>query len=360
MKREVSTTANRVVLLVFLALALYASYVLIKPFLEPILLAILVGMLAYPVHERIVKALRGRESVAAVLSCLGLSLLILLPTLALLAAVLEQGIHYSVVVKEWATADNVRAFMAQPRVDAVYAWLVSVLPDGALELENIRTRSLSLASTLGGKFATASTAMLGSATAFVLNFVLLLFVLFFVLRDHDNLIEFLRHALPLSRSQEDVLLREVRAVSKSALLGSLLTAITQGFVGGFALWLSGFPGIFWGTVMAFTSLIPFVGTAIIWVPAAAYLALKGETGWALFMLLWGAVVVGSIDNFLRPLFMQGASMNTVVVFFSLIGGLQVFGIMGLVYGPLIFSIALVLFKLYEDEFSSFLDSQDQR
>lgn len=360
MKREVSTRANRIVLLVFLAIALYASYALVKPFLEPILLAIIVGMLAYPVHLRIVSALRGRESASAVLSCLVLSLLILLPTLALLAAVLEQGIHYSIVVKEWATADNVRSFMAQPRVASIYAWLVDVLPDGALELENIRTRSLSLASSLGGKFASTSTSILGSATAFVLNFVLLLFVLFFVLRDHGSLITFLRHASPLSRSQEDMLLREVRAVSKSALLGSLLTAITQGIVGGFALWLTGFPGVFWGTVMAFTSLIPFIGTAIIWVPAAAYLALTGDTGWALFMLFWGAVVVGSIDNFLRPLFMQGASMNTVVVFFSLIGGLQVFGIMGLIYGPLIFSIALVLFKLYEEEFSSFLDSQDQR
>ncbi|MDX1733973.1 MAG: AI-2E family transporter, partial [Halioglobus sp.] len=303
---------------------------------------------------------RGRQSLAALFSCLAVMMIILLPTLALLAAVLDQGITYTIAVKEWATPDNMRNFMARPWVASVYAWLVDVLPEGALELENIRTRALSLASTMGGKFAATSTVMLGSVTNFILMFVLLLFVLFFVLRDHERLIEFLRHALPLSRSQEDVLLREVREVSKSALLGSLLTAITQGIAGGFALWLAGFPGIFWGTVMAFTSLIPFVGTAIIWVPAAGYLALEGETGWALFMVFWGAVVVGSIDNFLRPLFMQGASMNTVVVFFSLIGGLQVFGIMGLVYGPLIFAVALVLFKLYEEEFSGFLDSQDER
>ena len=79
---------------------------------------------------------------------------------------------------------------------------------------------------------------------------------------------------------------------------------------------------------------------------------------AIFMLVWGIVVVGSIDNFLRPLLMQGADMSTVVIFFSLIGGLQVFGIVGLIYGPLIFAVALVLFRLYEIEFSQFLDSQD--
>ena len=110
--------------------------------------------------------------------------------------------------------------------------------------------------------------------------------------------------------------------------------------------------------MAFSSLIPVVGTALIWLPAALYLFLTGDTGWAIFMLAWGVVVVGSIDNFLRPLFMQGASMTTVVVFFSLLGGLQVFGLIGLVYGPIVFAITLVLFKLYEKEFSGFLDQQD--
>jgi predicted PurR-regulated permease PerM len=211
---------------------------------------------------------------------------------------------------------------------------------------------------MGKRFAGVSTSILGSLTRFMVNFLLLLFVLFFVLRDHDKLIAFIRHALPLSRSQEDILFKEVKDVSKSALLGSLLTAVTQGIVGGFGLWLAGFPGIFWGAVMAFASLIPFVGTALVWAPAALYLAVTGEFEWAGFMLLWGVLVVGSIDNFLRPLFMQGASMSTVVVFFSLIGGLQVFGLMGLIYGPLVFSVALVLFKIYEKEFSGFLDSQD--
>jgi predicted PurR-regulated permease PerM len=129
-------------------------------------------------------------------------------------------------------------------------------------------------------------------------------------------------------------------------------------IGGIGLWICGIPAIFWGTIMAFTSMIPIVGTALVWVPAAIYLAVTGEMGYALFLVAWGVLVVGSVDNFLRPLFMQGASMNTVIVFFSLIGGLHVFGLMGLIYGPIIFSVTLVLFRLYENEFSDFLDSQD--
>ncbi len=352
--------SNRLVVLVLLAAALYACYELIQPFVQPIVLAMIIGMLAHPVHHRLERLVGGRKSLAALLGCLILSLLFLIPVLLLMVAVIKQGIVYSAVVREWATLENIQVLLDRPWLDSARSRLVEVLPDGALEPDNIRAQALTAASGMGKQLAGVSTAMLGDVASFMMNLVLLLFVLFFVLRDHDRMVDFMRHALPLSRTQEDMLFSEVRQVSKSALLGSLLTAVTQGFVGGFALWLVGIPAVFWGTVMAFTSLIPFVGTALIWVPAAAYLAISGEVGWAIFMVAWGAIVVGSIDNFLRPLFMQGASMNTVVIFFSLIGGLQVFGLMGLVYGPLIFAIALVLFRMYEKEFSGFLDSQDQR
>jgi predicted PurR-regulated permease PerM len=350
--------AHRVVLLVFLAVALYASYWLIQPFLEPIILAILIGLLAFPLHERLVAKLRGRRTTASLISCLVLWLIIVIPALALLVAVLKQGIDYSVVVKEWATQDNIHQLMAQPWVLEIQSWLTKVLPEGALHPDNIRAKALAAAGMMGRQFADVSTSVLGSVTRFVVNGVLLLFVLFFVLRDHDKLIAFLHRALPLSRSEEETLFDEVKSVSKSALLGTLATAVTQGVVGGFGLWLAGFPGVFWGVVMAFASLIPLVGTALVWLPAALYLLVTGEWGWALFLVVWGVVVVGSVDNFLRPMLMQGASMNTVVVFFSLIGGLQVFGLIGLIYGPLIFSITLVLFKLYENAFTEFLDSQD--
>jgi len=349
---------HRLVLLIFLGIALYACYTIVKPFLEPIVMAMLIGLLAYPLHERLVLALRGRQTIASIISCLALLLIILIPTLVLLVAVLKQGVNYSNVVREWATQENVHQFMAHPLLLEIKSWLAKVLPEGALEPDNIRSKAVAAAALMGKQFAGVSTSILGSLTRFGVNFMLLLFVLFFVLRDHDKLIGFLHRALPLSRSQEETLFKEVKVVSKSALLGSLLTALTQGIVGGFGLWLAGFPGVFWGAVMAFASLIPLIGTALVWLPAALFLLVTGEWKWAVFLLVWGVVVVGSIDNFLRPMFMQGASMNTVVVFFALIGGLGVFGLSGLIYGPLIFSLALVLFKLYENEFSQFLDSQN--
>lgn len=104
-----------------------------------------------------------------------------------------------------------------------------------------------------------------------MHFFLMLFVLFFLLRDHDKIISAIRHILPLSRSQEDRLLSEIENVSKSAVMGSFLTAIAQGVAGGIGMWLAGFPGLFWGTMMGFASFIPVVGTALIWIPATLYL-----------------------------------------------------------------------------------------
>ena len=188
----------------------------------------------------------------------------------------------------------------------------------------------------------------------------MLFVLFFLLRDHDTIIAAIRHILPLSRSQEDKLLEEVEKVSKSAVMGSFLTAIAQGFAGGIGMWLAGFQGLFWGTMMGFASFIPVVGTALIWIPAAIFLFLTGDTTWGIFLTIWSVAVVGSIDNLLRPFLMQGsAGMNTLMIFFSLLGGLHLFGLIGLIYGPLIFAITMVLFNIYEEEFKHFLDEQDQ-
>ncbi|MEZ8386944.1 AI-2E family transporter, partial [Vibrio splendidus] len=188
----------------------------------------------------------------------------------------------------------------------------------------------------------------------------MLFVLFFLLRDHDKIISVVRHILPLSRSQEDKLLTEIEQVSKSAVMGSFLTAIAQGFAGGLGMWIAGFPGLFWGTMMGFASFIPVVGTALIWIPAATYLFLTGDTTWAIFLTVYCVAIVGSIDNLLRPLLMQGsAGMNTLMIFFSLLGGIQLFGLIGLIYGPLIFAITIVLFNIYDEEFKDFLNQQDK-
>ena len=189
----------------------------------------------------------------------------------------------------------------------------------------------------------------------------MLFTFFFFIRDEESIIKYLLHLVPLSASQEEKIIAKIKAVAKSALLGTFVTAIAQGACGGFAFWISGLPGLFWGMVMAFASLIPMVGTALVWVPAAFYLFVSGHLGLGIFMVIWCVVVVGAIDNLVRPLFMQGsADMSTLLIFFAILGGINYFGLLGILYGPLIFGLAMVLLYIYDVEYETFLNSQDHK
>lgn len=351
---------EQIILLLCLLLAFYACFRLLAPYVEPILIAYLLGMLVYPLHQRLVSRIGGHHNLGAVLSCILLTLVLLVPTVLVVLAIVQQGALYAVDARQWVTNGGPDQVLHQPWLQQVKSAASRVLPDSALEPDNIREQLLATVSTLGKSFVGVGTSIVGSFTQFLVQFSLMLFVLFFVLRDYHKVVGFLRHIVPLSRSQEDILLKDMVDVTKSALLGSFLTAITQGILGGIAVAIAGFPALFWGTIIAFASLIPVVGAALVWLPMALFLFLQGHTYMAIFLVVWGAAVIGSVDNFLRPMFMRGSStMNAVVIFFSILGGLNLFGIMGLLYGPLIFSLTLVLIRLYEKEFADFLSYQDR-
>lgn len=342
-----------------LGLALYACYGLIAPYLGAIVLAFIISLLIFPIHQRIDKRLKSKPNLAAALSCTLLTFTIILPMLFVTAAILHQGVSFFAEAYSWLTNGGAKEIFNSPAVQSSIETLDKWLPFDSINQQELVAKAAASVSSLSSKMIGISSKILGDITGVLLNFFLMLFVLFFLLRDHEKVIQILRHVIPLSRTQEDMLLDEVEKVAKSAVMGSFLTALAQGVIGGFAMWLAGFAGLFWGTMMGFASFIPVVGTALIWVPAAGYLLLTGHWQWAAFLALWGVFVVGSIDNLLRPLLMQGNSgMNTLLIFFSLIGGLQVYGLIGLVYGPIIFSLTLVLFKMYEAEFHHFLSNQD--
>jgi predicted PurR-regulated permease PerM len=189
----------------------------------------------------------------------------------------------------------------------------------------------------------------------------MLFSLFFLVRDQDSIFRTALHLIPLSASHERKIIEKITAVARSAILGTLITAAAQGTAGGIAFKIVGLPALFWGAMMSFSSLIPFVGTSLIWLPASIYLFLSGHWKYGIFMVLWSVLIVGMIDNFIRPLFMKesGSGMSTLVIFFAILGGLSYFGLIGLLYGPLIVGITLVLLYIYSLEFNSLLKQLDR-
>ncbi len=194
----------------------------------------------------------------------------------------------------------------------------------------------------------AATALAAGVFNFVMDYFILVVMLFFLLRDSDHFADQVRAISPLSIDQERMLVERLRIVARATVLGNLLTALTQGTISGVAFFALGLPNpILWGSLTALLSLIPLVGTALVWVPWTIYLFAVGAPIKALIFLVIQVLIIGSVDNILRPLFIRGgAKMHTLVIFFSVLGGIAYFGILGILFGPLMFAIAIALLEFY--------------
>jgi predicted PurR-regulated permease PerM len=192
----------------------------------------------------------------------------------------------------------------------------------------------------------------------LLRFFLMLFMLFYFLVEGGAMVQKLKYLAPLRTHQEDFIIDSLQKVSRAVLQGSLLIAVLQGLAGGLGLYVVGIPPLFWGTMMAMSSLIPVIGTGLIWVPATVYMFFFGNWQWAVFMLLWNVLVVTSIDTILRPLLMRkAAQVSPFFIFLSILGGLNAFGALGIFYGPLILTFLVVMLKIYSEEYKEVLTSR---
>lgn len=347
---------------------LVGCYNIIKPYLHTLILAMILAVVFTPVNKKLEGLFRGRKNTAALASCLLLTLVVALPALFMLLAIIQQGITSFDGIYAWVASGKYHALLNHPMVTGVVSWVTRLLPDfnrffPDFNIQNLQLDKIVLNTTqaIGKSLLNQGGNLAGGISSFVGKFFLMLFAFFFFVRDEEVIVQSLLHLIPLSNSQEQRLIDKIKSVAKSALLGTFVTALAQGLAGGIAFWITGLPALFWGIAMAFASLVPMVGTALIWIPAAIYLLISGHGGLALFMTLWCIVVVGMIDNLVRPLFMQGsADMSTLLIVFAILGGINYFGLIGLLYGPIIFGLAMVLLYIYSIEFDEFLSGQDRK
>jgi predicted PurR-regulated permease PerM len=193
--------------------------------------------------------------------------------------------------------------------------------------------------------------VVGNVTSFVVNTVITLFTLFFLFREGRSARRRAAAILPLSTAQIDRLFTGIENTIIATVYGGIVVAIVQGALTGFALWLTGIHSpVLWGVVAAVFALIPLVGTAVVWVPAAIYLVATGDWVKGVLLAAWGAGVVGTVDNFLRPYLISGrVQMHTLLIFFAVFGGVQAFGFLGLFVGPVILAVTITVLGMLRDE-----------
>ncbi|MBW1709823.1 MAG: AI-2E family transporter [Deltaproteobacteria bacterium] len=344
-------------MLLMLIFSLFLAVLILRPFAQPIILAIVLASLFHPVHVRFVRLYRGRQIPAALTVVFLITFLIIIPMLLFLSALFAQGVESFNQIYTWLNEGNFQKTIENPKIAVYMEWVrqnFTFIDFGKLDLQdNLMGLSKSLAQVLLSRGAN----LVGNITGIITSFFIMVFIAFYFIKDGEKLVERIKYLSPLSENQEEQIFGKVKNVARSVLVGSFLTACCQGIAGGIGLAIVGIPALFWGAVMAIASLIPIVGTALVWVPAVVYLIIMGKWISAIFLTIYSMVLVGSIDNFLRPYFMKGqAEMSPFIIFLAIIGGIQLFGLMGILYGPLIISFATVMLYIYSIEFKSFLDS----
>jgi predicted PurR-regulated permease PerM len=315
----------------------YLSYRILGPFLVPLAWA---AVLAMTLHRlQLLLASRIGPNRAALVNTLLAAVLIVAPAVTLVAVLAREVPQ----VADYVQQQSVSAPGQLARIwDAARARSPIAMPeDPTILLREGMQRALSfLAPRVGGVVANLF-ATVGSLFA-------MLFALFFLLRDGDRLGRELRNLLPLPQAECDRLIRDTRDLVIASVGAGLLVAAVQGVIGGVAFWLLGIGApAFWGLMIAFCSLVPVVGAALVWVPAALWLLLSGHIGAGVVMALVGVLGISMVDNILRPLLLSGnTSVSGLVIFFGLLGGIAAFGFIGLIIGPVVLVTTGSLLKMF--------------
>lgn len=337
-------TRLRNAFLLLLVTAISVAFVaMIRGFLVTILLAAIFAGLSHPVYQWLLARLGGRRALAAVATLALLLALVIGPLLAVLGAGATEALRVTETIRP-----RLQQLVDQPgELDS----RLRALP-GYDRVAPYRAQILTKAGELVGSTSTFLFAALSATTrataVFIFHFFVLLYTMFYFLTGGPGLLRGVLAYLPLTESDKQRMLEKFVSVTRATLKGTILIGAAQGALGGLAFWAAGLDGaIFWGTVMTILSIIPGIGGALVWLPAAIILIASGEMWRGIALAVFCAVVVGSVDNVLRPrLVGQDTKMHELLIFFSTLGGLMLFGAMGFILGPILAALFVTVWEMF--------------
>jgi predicted PurR-regulated permease PerM len=339
--------------LILCFLLLYQLALIFAPFFTPILWALILVRLFYPLFQHVARLLRGQATLSAALSTLAVTFLAVLPVAYLAFLAITETIHAYQSAMAWVQSGGLKRLPAMvsglPMIGNITQELLGrfVLAYGDLQgslLEGGKAVSAVLLTGMGG--------LAKNTFDLITDFFIMLFTLFFLFRDGHRLYAAFYDALPIEDSHKALIFDRLDHTMIAVVRGTLLTALAQGLAAGTAYWALGVPfPVFLGSLSAIFSLIPFGGTALVWGPVAAYLFWTAPIWKGIVMVVVGVGLVGLMDNFLQPLLVgSGADLPVLFLFFASLGGLAYFGFIGLFLGPILLGIALAAFQIYRDDY----------
>ncbi|NQU97837.1 AI-2E family transporter [Candidatus Woesearchaeota archaeon] len=324
----------RYFLVALLLVFIYLAFLTILPVIKNIILAMVLAFAFYPFYKFVNKYIKSKNWSAA-LMILFLLLLIAIPGSLIVNSLIQQTYSTYSLVQTF-DFTNLNSFVPEFLSETVD--LHKYIGDVILKVRNF--------------IVSFAPDLIGSIAEILLGLFIMLFVMFYAFRDGDKWVAKIRDSLPMRKEYTKKLLTNTEDVTGAVLYGYVLTAVVQGFLGGFMFFILGISNpIFWGFVMVVLAAIPFIGTPIVWLPAAIIELVSGRYVSGLILLIFGFVVLINIDNFIRPkLISSRANIHPAVVLVGVLGGLSVFGFTGIILGPLILSLLIVIVKFFALEF----------
>ena len=319
----------------------------ISPFASAIFWAMVLAIVFAPVHNRLLRLMPARRNLAALAALLLCVLIVIIPLFLIGLALLKQG---ALLYGKVSAGDlNAGVYFTQI-VSALPAWVVRILERFGLSDFAAVQAQLSAASMAGSRFIAAQAMGFGQNTFdFLIGTGIMLYLLFFLLRDGERLADLVKNVLPMHDHTKDDLFAKFTTVIRATVKGNILVAAAQGFLGGLLFWFLGIQAaLLWGVLMAFLSLLPAIGAALIWGPVALYFLATGAVGTGLLIVAFGVLVIGLVDNLLRPFLVgKDTRLPDYLVLISTVGGMSLFGLSGFVIGPVVAVLFIAAWQIFD-------------
>ena len=345
---------DRTFLLLLIGISLAFGW-LLSPFYEAVFWAAVLAIIFAPLYRRISRSMRQRQTLAALATVVIILVMVILPLTLISALLLQEG--SALFARIQSRELNLGAYFRQAFA-ALPAWLTQLLDRFGLTNLGVVQERLAASLTKGSQFIAGQAFNIGqNAFNFIVSFFIMLYLLFFLLRDGDKISEHIRDALPLLGEQQRNLSDKFTIVIRATVKGNIVVAIVQGTLGGLIFWLLDIHApVLWGALMALLSLLPAVGAALVWLPVAVYFLATGAIWQGIVLIVYGVLVIGTIDNILRPLLVgKDTQMPDYVVLISTLGGLAIFGLSGFVIGPVIAAMFMAVWDIFSKSRSEMPD-----
>ena len=341
---------------VLLLVLLYGAFLILSPFLKALTWAAILAVLFYPAYAGLLKIFKGKATLAALTVIVLITLVVVLPGIQIVGFLSEEVVELVKSVGALAHGEGVEAWKQNPWIQRLLR-LWSMLGVELAELKfEIDWKKLLLqgAQISSGAVLSQVTGVAQNLFLFVANVFLVLLTLFFFLRDGSAFCYRLRRLLPMDPEHQERLFTNIVNAVTAVVHGCLVVAMIQGFLAGLAYWVLGVPyALVWGVATAFVALLPVGGSTIVTIPATIYLFLQGDIIRGVLLAIWALGVVGGVDNVLKPIFIgTRLKLPVLFLFFGILGGLAVFGALGLILGPVLLALLAALLDLYREEYGS--------